>query len=95
MNDKGHDFRPMTSNRTRCDVCGRTAGVPTHVRPPKGSALSAHRYATCSECGRAFDLYDEHDADEWTNGHDCEVEWTKAHEQRVTETELRALWGDR
>ncbi len=44
------------------------------------------RYATCPECGRVFDLYDESDADEWANGHDCEI---------VTEAENRALWGDR
>lgn len=29
---------------------------------------------TCPECRRVFDLLDETDADEWANGHDCEVE---------------------
>lgn len=29
-----HDFRPMRSNRTRCDICGRTAGVQTHGTRP-------------------------------------------------------------
>lgn len=28
--------------------------------------------ATCPECGRVFDLLDEHDADEYHSGHDCE-----------------------
>jgi len=32
------------------------------------------RKVTCPECGRVFDLFDEHDADEWFNGHDCEAE---------------------
>lgn len=30
--------------------------------------------ARCPECGRRFDLTDEADADEFFNGHDCEVE---------------------
>jgi hypothetical protein len=29
--------------------------------------------ANCPECGRSFDLADETDADEFYNGHDCEV----------------------
>ena len=29
---------------------------------------------SCEECGRVFDLTDENDADEFTDGHDCEVE---------------------
>jgi hypothetical protein len=29
---------------------------------------------TCPECNRVFDLYDLDDADEWFNGHDCEVD---------------------
>lgn len=29
--------------------------------------------ARCRECGRAFDLADEHDAAEWAYGHDCEA----------------------
>lgn len=28
----------------------------------------------CVECGREFDLTNEQDADEWYNGHDCEVD---------------------
>ena len=28
----------------------------------------------CIECGRTFDLFDEEQADEWHNGHDCEGE---------------------
>ena len=28
---------------------------------------------TCRECGRAFDLTDDTDAEEWACGHDCEV----------------------
>jgi hypothetical protein len=28
--------------------------------------------ATCKECGRVFDLFDETDAEEWAFGHDCE-----------------------
>ncbi len=51
------------------------------------------RYATCHECGRVFDLYDERDADEWANGHDCEP-WEPSANQ-ITEAEDRALWGDR
>lgn len=27
----------------------------------------------CPECGRSFNLTSEADADEWHNGHDCEV----------------------
>lgn len=27
----------------------------------------------CVECGRIFDLLDEHDAYEWSYGHDCEA----------------------
>jgi hypothetical protein len=27
----------------------------------------------CRECGRVFDLCDPTDADEFTNGHDCEA----------------------
>jgi hypothetical protein len=30
--------------------------------------------AKCAECGRVFDLLDEIDADEWSYGHDCEVD---------------------
>jgi hypothetical protein len=29
---------------------------------------------TCPECGRVFDLTNATDADEWFNGHDCEVQ---------------------
>jgi hypothetical protein len=35
--------------------------------------LKVTRFATCPECGRVFDLFDPADADEWFNGHDCEV----------------------
>ena len=28
--------------------------------------------AKCSECGRVFDLFDEVDASEYFEGHDCE-----------------------
>ena len=28
---------------------------------------------TCTECGRVFDLWSDTDADEYYNGHDCEV----------------------
>lgn len=27
--------------------------------------------ATCTECGRVFDLTDDTDAEEWGFGHDC------------------------
>jgi len=27
----------------------------------------------CAECGRAFDLTNNRDAEEWVYGHDCEV----------------------
>jgi hypothetical protein len=27
----------------------------------------------CGECDRVFDLLDENDANEYANGHDCEV----------------------
>jgi len=30
-------------------------------------------YARCKECGRAFDLLDAEDAEEWHHGHDCEA----------------------
>ena len=30
--------------------------------------------AKCPECNRVFDLLDEDDANEWSYGHDCEVE---------------------
>lgn len=30
--------------------------------------------AQCPECGRIFDLFDQDDAVEWFEGHDCEVE---------------------
>lgn len=30
--------------------------------------------ATCIECKRVFNLFNTDDADEWYNGHDCEVE---------------------
>jgi hypothetical protein len=30
--------------------------------------------ATCPECDRVFDLGHEDDAEEWSYGHDCEVE---------------------
>ncbi len=36
-----HDFQPLRSNRTRCDVCGRTAGVETHR-------------SRCISCGKAI-----------------------------------------
>jgi len=26
----------------------------------------------CKECGRVFNMFDEDDANEWHNGHDCE-----------------------
>lgn len=29
---------------------------------------------TCPECGRVFDMLEQLDADEWFNGHDCEVD---------------------
>lgn len=40
--------------------------------------LARHRIVVtsvriCFECGRNFVLTDEGDADEWYNGHDCEV----------------------
>jgi hypothetical protein len=28
----------------------------------------------CVECGRVFDLFDEAEAEEYYNGHDCESE---------------------
>ena len=28
----------------------------------------------CDECDRTFDLLDDSDANEYANGHDCEVE---------------------
>ncbi len=28
---------------------------------------------TCQECGRKFNLLNEHDAVEWGSGHDCEA----------------------
>jgi len=37
----GHTFKPMTSNRTRCDICGRTAGVPTHNEEKVTRVMSA------------------------------------------------------
>ena len=30
--------------------------------------------AVCPECNRVFDLMDEIDSEEWSFGHDCEVE---------------------
>ena len=27
-----HYFRPMALNRTKCDICTRTAGAPSHIR---------------------------------------------------------------
>jgi len=30
--------------------------------------------ATCIECQRVFNLWDEDDAGEWFYGHDCEVD---------------------
>ena len=27
-----HYFKPMTGNRTKCDICTRTAGAPSHKR---------------------------------------------------------------
>jgi hypothetical protein len=30
--------------------------------------------STCEECKRVFNLYNTDDADEWFNGHDCEVD---------------------
>lgn len=30
--------------------------------------------AVCIECKRVFDLFDEEQAEEWHNGHDCEAE---------------------
>lgn len=30
-------------------------------------------FVACPECGRTFNLNNEMDADEWSNGHDCEV----------------------
>ncbi len=29
--------------------------------------------AICVECGRAFDMLDEVDSEEWAYGHDCDV----------------------
>ena len=31
-------------------------------------------FATCSECGQVFDLFDQDQAAEFYYGHDCEVE---------------------
>lgn len=45
---------------------GMTLGVDTN-------GISLPKNATCSECGRVFDLYNETDAEEWQFGHDCEV----------------------
>jgi hypothetical protein len=33
---------------------------------------SSPRIARCVECGRAFDMRDEDDANEYWYGHDCE-----------------------
>lgn len=49
-----------------CSTNGRSGG-------PCGAELRAQMTRTCDECGRAFDLTDESDANEWTYGHDCEV----------------------
>jgi len=45
-----------------------TAKTVTEMYLGKSSA----RIATCIECGRAFDMRDEDDANEYWYGHDCE-----------------------
>lgn len=39
-----------------------------------GNEMTIRTLVKCIECGRVFDLADEHDADEWYYGHDCEDE---------------------
>jgi len=41
--------------------------------PATAPALEDWGYALCKECGRAFDLLDAEDAEDWYHGHDCEA----------------------
>lgn len=50
--------------RGRCAVCGVIGCRQPHVR--------FRTEATCVECGRVFNLRDEHDVAEYAYGHDCE-----------------------
>ena len=36
--------------------------------------MKIHTKARCPECSRVFDLLDDNDCQEWSYGHDCEVE---------------------
>jgi len=51
---------------------------PARVTPTVGpfwvTGVQPERFKEqCIECARIFDLLDGTDADEWANGHDCEV----------------------
>ena len=55
----------------------KQAGERTHtfvVGRPLFEVLAETEVTVCPECERAFDLTDVYDADEWYNGHDCEVQ---------------------
>jgi hypothetical protein len=68
--------------RTVRDVAGARAAVAQLIARPMSPAVDRlgrswdaepiPPTATCSECGRRFNLLDLDDADEWTHGHDCE-----------------------
>lgn len=38
----------------------------------------------CPECGRVFDMFNETDAAEWADGHDCETRPTMTTANRIT-----------
>jgi len=37
------------------------------------SIMNMNTTATCVECDRVFDMFNEIDCEEWFYGHDCEV----------------------
>jgi hypothetical protein len=47
--------------------------------------------ATCPECERVFDLGHEDDAEEWSYGHDCEVE-PDGEPDRVVSARIALPW---
>jgi Fe2+ or Zn2+ uptake regulation protein len=38
------------------------------------TGIRFHRFLTCVECGRRFDVLDADDMGGWQYGHDCEVD---------------------
>jgi hypothetical protein len=55
---------------TACYITGMKITAKTVMEMYTGK--SSPRIATCVECGRAFDMRDEDDANEYWYGHDCE-----------------------